>query len=64
MGDKLEYEISALRGKVEDIEDVVGEFERQVEFVEGRVGELERVLGEREGWWGWGVRVLTGAAPG
>ncbi|KAI4916043.1 hypothetical protein J4E90_004489 [Alternaria incomplexa] len=64
VGDKLEYEISALRGKVEDIEDVVGEFERQVEFVEGRVGELERVLGEREGWWGWGVRVLTGAAPG
>ncbi|KNG51914.1 sin3 complex subunit [Stemphylium lycopersici] len=58
--DKLEYEISALRGKVEDVEDVVGEFERQVEFVEGRLGELEGVLGEREGWWAWGVRVLMG----
>ncbi|RII07318.1 Sin3 complex subunit (Stb2) [Alternaria sp. MG1] len=66
VGDKLEYEISALRGKVEDIEDVVGEFERQVEFVEGRVDDLDRVLGEREGWWRWGVRVLTGVgtAPG
>jgi hypothetical protein len=66
VGDKLEYEISALRGKVEDIEDVVGEFERQVEFVEGRVGDLERVLGEREGWWRWALRVLTGVgtAPG
>ncbi|CAA9967011.1 Sin3 complex protein [Pyrenophora teres f. maculata] len=58
--DKLEYEISALRGKVEDIEDVVGEFERQVEFVEGRVEELENVLGERETWLRWGFRVLTG----
>ena len=66
VGDKLEYEISALRGKVEDIEDVMGEFERQVEFVEGRVNDLDRVLGEREGWWRWGIRVLTGvgAAPG
>ncbi|RMZ67422.1 sin3 complex subunit [Pyrenophora seminiperda CCB06] len=58
--DKLEYEISALRGKVEDIEDVVGEFERQVEFVESRVGELENVLGERETWLRWGFRMLTG----
>ena len=58
--DKLEYEISALRGKVEDIEDVVCEFERQVEFVEGRVGELENVLGERETWLRWGFRLLTG----
>ena len=58
--DKLEYEISALRGKVEDIEDVVGEFERQVEFVESRVEELENVLGERETWLRWGFRLLTG----
>ncbi|EUC47790.1 hypothetical protein COCMIDRAFT_89241 [Bipolaris oryzae ATCC 44560] len=64
--DKLEYEISALRGKVEDVEDVVAEFERQVEFVEGRLKELDGVLGEREGWWAWGLRVLTGlgSAPG
>ncbi|KAG9188369.1 hypothetical protein G6011_02292 [Alternaria panax] len=66
IGDKLEYEVSALRGKVEDIEDVVGEFERQVEFVEARVNELDRVLSERESWWRWGIRVLTGVgtAPG
>lgn len=60
VGDKLEYEISALRSKVEDVEDVLGEFERQVEFVEGRVRDLDRALGKREGWVGWGVRVLTG----
>ncbi|USP79185.1 uncharacterized protein yc1106_06459 [Curvularia clavata] len=58
--DKLEYEISALRGKVEDVEDVVSEFERQVEFVEERLEDLDSVLGEKEGWWRWGVRVLTG----
>jgi hypothetical protein len=64
--DKLEYEISALRGKVEDVEDVVNEFERQVEFVETRLKELDSVLGEKEGWWKWGLRVLTGlgSAPG
>ncbi|KAF1939016.1 hypothetical protein EJ02DRAFT_409375 [Clathrospora elynae] len=66
VSDKLEYEISALRGKVEDVEDVLGEFERQVEFVEHRAGHLDRVLGQREGWVRWGVRVLTGVgrAPG
>ncbi|OAL54155.1 hypothetical protein IQ07DRAFT_597093 [Pyrenochaeta sp. DS3sAY3a] len=60
VGDKLEYEIGALRSKVEDVEDILAEFERQVEGVEGRVGELDRVLGAREGWWHWGVRVLVG----
>ncbi|KAF1835317.1 hypothetical protein BDW02DRAFT_496301 [Decorospora gaudefroyi] len=64
VGDKLEYEISALRGKVEDVEDALGEFERQVQAVEDRVGYLETVLGEREGWWGWGFRVLTGLPEG
>ncbi|KAF2128054.1 hypothetical protein P153DRAFT_376947 [Dothidotthia symphoricarpi CBS 119687] len=61
VGDKLEYEVSALRGKVEDVEDVLGEFERQVEFVEGRVAELERVFGQRQGWWHWVVRAVTGS---
>jgi hypothetical protein len=60
MGDKLDYEISTLRSKVEDVEDALGEFERQVEFVEGRADELERVLGMREGWWHWMLRVTTG----
>lgn len=60
LSDKLEYEIGALRGKVEDVEDVLGEFERQVEFVESRAVELDRVLGQREGWWHWTVRIMTG----
>ncbi|CAO2657848.1 Nn.00g071080.m01.CDS01 [Neocucurbitaria sp. VM-36] len=60
VGDKLEYEISALKGKVEDVEDVLVEFERQVKFVENRVEELDRVLGEKEGWWHWLIRVSTG----
>jgi hypothetical protein len=60
MGDKLDYEISALRSKVEDVEDALGEFERQVQFVESRASELDRVLGMREGWWHWIVRITTG----
>ncbi|KAF2006680.1 hypothetical protein P154DRAFT_455530, partial [Amniculicola lignicola CBS 123094] len=60
LGAKLEYEINALRSKVEDMEDGVGELERQVVGVEGRVRELESVLAEREGWGRWVFRVLTG----
>ncbi|EAT81017.1 hypothetical protein HBI56_103120 [Parastagonospora nodorum] len=60
VGDKLDYEIGALRGKVEDVEDALVEFERQVEMVEGRAGEMERVLGRREGWWHWFGRVAMG----
>ncbi|KZM27352.1 uncharacterized protein EKO05_0003705 [Ascochyta rabiei] len=57
---KLEYEISALRGKVEDVEDFVDEFEKQVDYACERVEELERVLGGREGWWHWIFRKATG----
>jgi hypothetical protein len=66
MGDKLDYEIGALRSKVEDVEDALDEFERQVAGVEGRADELERVLGRREGWCGWVGRVVLGIgrAPG
>ena len=60
MSDKLEYEISALRGKVEDVEDVLSEFERQVEYVESRTGELETTLGERESWAHWFWRLALG----
>lgn len=60
VGDKLDYEIGALRGKVEDVEDALAEFERQVKFVEGRADELEKVLGRREGWWHWFGRVALG----
>lgn len=66
MGDKLDYEIGALRSKVEDVEDALGEFERQVENVENRADELDRVLGTREGWWHYMLRVTTGmgSSPG
>lgn len=60
VNDKLEYEITALRGKVEDVEDFVDEFERQVDYVCERVEELERTLGGREGWWHWIFRKATG----
>ncbi|KAJ8106514.1 hypothetical protein OPT61_g9483 [Boeremia exigua] len=60
INDKLEYEISALRGKVEDVEDFVDEFEKQVDYVCERVEELERTLGGREGWWHWIFRKATG----
>jgi hypothetical protein len=60
VSDKLEYEIGALRGKVDDVDDMLDEFEKQVEFVEGRAEELENVLGHQESWWHWGVRIMTG----
>ena len=60
LGAKLEYEINALRGKVDDVEDGVEELERQVGFVEERVRELEDVVREKEGWVHWAVRLLTG----
>ncbi|KAF1924753.1 Sin3 complex subunit [Didymella exigua CBS 183.55] len=60
VNDKLEYEITALRGKVEDVEDFVDEFEKQVEYVCDRVEELETTLGGREGWWHWIFRKATG----
>lgn len=60
LGAKLEYEISSLRSKVDDVDDGVQELERQVEFVEDRLRELEDVVREREGWVHWGVRMLTG----
>ena len=39
-GQRLEYEIEGLRGKVEDVEDSIGEFEKQVLYIEDRVNEL------------------------
>ncbi|KAF2666850.1 hypothetical protein BT63DRAFT_433835 [Microthyrium microscopicum] len=60
LGAKLEYEINVVRGKVEDVEDGVVEFERQVVMVENRVVELERAMEPKEGWMHWMRRVLTG----
>lgn len=66
LGAKLEYEINALRSKVEDVEDGVAEYERQVLGVEDRVRALEQEARSREGWIHWVVRMVSGfgEAPG
>lgn len=56
LGAKLEYELSALEGKVEDVEDGVAEFERQVQLIETRAEELDDVQETSVSWTGW---VLT-----
>lgn len=53
LGARLEYEINLLRGKVEDVEDGVTEFERQVNAVEDRVAELQKSMQPKETWLSW-----------
>ncbi|KAF9728990.1 hypothetical protein PMIN06_010442 [Paraphaeosphaeria minitans] len=61
LSDKLEYEIGSLRSKVDDVEDGVEELEHLVEGLESRVDEVESLLGgEKEGWLGWALRIVTG----
>ncbi|KAK4231243.1 hypothetical protein QBC38DRAFT_467248 [Podospora fimiseda] len=60
---KLEYEIGALVGKVNEVEDGVAQFEAQVEDLERRADELKGVL-ETESWAHWLVRTLTGIGSG
>ena len=60
---KLEYEIGALVGRVEDVEDGVEQFEAQVADLEKRADELKAVL-ETESWPHWFVRTLTGIGTG
>ena len=61
LGAKLEYELSALQSKVEDVEDGVAEFERQVRLIESRVKEQlleDNTVGKpREGWLSWLFRM-------
>ncbi|CAP59846.1 uncharacterized protein PODANS_1_1740 [Podospora anserina S mat+] len=60
---KLEYEISALVGKVNEVEDGVAQFEAQVEDLERRAEELKAAL-ETESWAHCLVRTLTGIGSG
>lgn len=60
---KLEYEISALVSKVQDVEDGVVGFEASVIDVEKRAEELKAQL-ETESWVHWMVRTLTGIGTG
>jgi chromosome segregation ATPase len=41
LAQRLDYEIEGLKGKVEDVEVNVGDFERAVIGIEQRIGELE-----------------------
>ncbi|KAI0810307.1 hypothetical protein GGR55DRAFT_133777 [Xylaria sp. FL0064] len=60
---KLEYEITALLSRVEEVEDSAAQFEMQVEEVEQRAEELKVQL-EKESWLHWAVRTLTGIGTG
>lgn len=60
---KLEYEITALLSKVEDVEDGVDGFEKAVVDVEKRAEELKKQL-EVESWLHWFVRRITGIGTG
>ncbi|KAI8626627.1 hypothetical protein F5Y19DRAFT_478277 [Xylariaceae sp. FL1651] len=60
---KLEYEITALLSRVQDVEDGAAQFEIQVEEVEQRAEDLKAQL-EKESWLHWAVRTLTGIGTG
>ncbi|RWA03975.1 hypothetical protein EKO27_g11130 [Xylaria grammica] len=60
---KLEYEITALLSRVQEVEDSAAQFEMQVEDVEQRADELKAQL-EKESWLHWAVRTLTGIGTG
>ncbi|KAI0198260.1 hypothetical protein F4808DRAFT_262938 [Astrocystis sublimbata] len=60
---KLEYEITALLGRVQEVEDSAAQYEIQVEEVEMRADELKAQL-EMEGWLHWIVRRCTGVGTG
>ncbi|KAI1421873.1 hypothetical protein F5Y12DRAFT_800314 [Xylaria sp. FL1777] len=60
---KLEYEITALLSRVQEVEDSAAQFEIQVEEVEQRADELKAQL-ETESWLHWAVRTLTGIGTG
>ena len=53
LGAKLEYELTALQSKVDDVENGVAEFERQVMEIERRAGELHVETRDRDSWLSW-----------
>jgi len=59
---KLEYEINSLRGKIEEAEDAVAEFDKQVTYTEYRVRELAKES-SKEGWFAWVSRITAGFLP-
>ncbi|KAK4690619.1 hypothetical protein P7C71_g6214, partial [Lecanoromycetidae sp. Uapishka_2] len=61
LGAKLEYELSALESKVEDVENGVADFERQVRQIELRTDDLDTDSEIRMTWLGWFLRKLNRA---
>ncbi|MCJ1245979.1 hypothetical protein MMC30_003183 [Trapelia coarctata] len=60
LGAKLEYELNALRSKVEDVEDGVTEFDRQVQDLETRARDLEGEAKIVNGWSTWLFNICFG----
>ena len=60
LGAKVEYELGALRSKVEDVEDGVAELERQVVEIETRAEELKEAKATQDFWFSWVSGVFTG----
>ncbi len=56
---KLDYELSALESKVEDVESGVADFERKVLQVEARAEELDEPGEARVSWIGWFLRMVN-----
>jgi len=60
LGAKLEYELSALGWKIEDVENAVADFERQVLLIEMRVEELDDTEEKAKvSWAGWCLKKAT-----
>ena len=59
LGAKLDYELSALESKVEDVENGVADFERKVLQVEAKAEELDDTGEVDVSWLGWFLRVVN-----
>ena len=60
LGAKLEYELGALRSKIDDVEDNVAEFERQVLDLETKIQDLEVKKQSKNTWGMWLMRPFIG----
>lgn len=57
---KLEYELTALQLKINDVENGATEFERQVLEIESRAEELHEETRDRPSWLSWPWRIFAG----
>lgn len=60
LGAKLDYEVTALQSKVDDVENGVAEFERQVIEIERRAKELQLETRDRGSWFLWVLNFFSG----